>query len=157
MKCSKCDGTGNDLAHLWPDGTPAACEACDGYGEVEQPDPPPPTARTLTEDQWAAEFRPVNNPADDTQLFDTYGDDLAFVQARLKTAPLTVWTWLEGDEGECIVSGFYLVNRIGYFITEVPFPENVFITVEVEMTDGQRELAAEDPRLAESQANCEMP
>ncbi len=30
--CEKCNGTGKDLAHKWPDGTPAACESCDGYG-----------------------------------------------------------------------------------------------------------------------------
>lgn len=30
--CQICNGTGQDRAHFWPDGSPAACQRCDGYG-----------------------------------------------------------------------------------------------------------------------------
>jgi hypothetical protein len=40
--CPACNGTGHDKAHEWPDGSPAACEPCDGYGRppVEAPEAP---------------------------------------------------------------------------------------------------------------------
>ncbi len=37
--CPKCNGSGQDLEHEWPDKTPAACEMCEGYGEVFELDP----------------------------------------------------------------------------------------------------------------------
>jgi hypothetical protein len=33
--CPACEGTGVDNEHKWPDGSPSACETCDGYGVVE--------------------------------------------------------------------------------------------------------------------------
>lgn len=49
--CPQCHGTGQDTAHRHTDGTPAACETCDGYGTTTPslhhsttPSlPPPPT------------------------------------------------------------------------------------------------------------------
>ena len=34
VKCPKCEGSGKDMAHKHEDGTPAACEHCDGYGKL---------------------------------------------------------------------------------------------------------------------------
>lgn len=36
VACPICKGTGIDFNHLWPDGTPAYCEECGGYGEVNK-------------------------------------------------------------------------------------------------------------------------
>lgn len=30
--CPVCEGTGHDAGHHWPDGSPASCEICEGYG-----------------------------------------------------------------------------------------------------------------------------
>ena len=52
-------------------------------------------------------------------LLETFGDDLA----RVRSAPSGhVWTVLEGDDGNLYVSaGFHFVNRVAYFISEVPW------------------------------------
>lgn len=31
-KCRVCQGTGQDEHHKYPDGAPAACKHCEGYG-----------------------------------------------------------------------------------------------------------------------------
>lgn len=78
-------------------------------------------------DQWADTFRPITNhilerESCDGLLFETFGAELDFVLHTQALSPLNVWTMVEGDEGDWYVSqGFHLVNRIGYFVTEVPF------------------------------------
>lgn len=32
--CKKCNGSGLDKKHTWPDGSFASCEECEGYGEI---------------------------------------------------------------------------------------------------------------------------
>jgi len=94
----------------------------------------------MTEDEWFAKFKPKVVPTGFPQggwgteegsiLFETFGDSLVEVN---KTGPLHVWTLIDGDEGgQYIVSGMHFVNRIGYFITEVPYEENKFYEIEVD-------------------------
>lgn len=48
--------------------------------------------------------------------------------------PRTVWTVLDGDDGDLYVaSGYHFVNRIGYLVSTVPIPEGTFIQVHIEM------------------------
>lgn len=64
-------------------------------------------------------------------LFETYGDELAFVRQQ---DPDTIWTLLDGDDGDLYVaSGYHLVNRIGYLISTVPVPDDLFIQVHIPM------------------------
>ena len=52
-------------------------------------------------------------------LFETYGEELAFVRTQ---DPKTVWTLLDGDDGDLyLVSGYHFVNRIGYRVARVWF------------------------------------
>ena len=67
-------------------------------------------------DEWAAKYKPVG--AEDNQMLETYGADL---QTVLGTHPKYVWTWMQGDMSDIISAGYHLVNRIGYYITEVPW------------------------------------
>jgi hypothetical protein len=89
----------------------------------------------ISDDEWTDLFRPIKNPVTrdsscDNEMFETYGDDLDFV---LKQNPLCVWTYQDDDNGiPCITSGYHLVNRIGYFVTEVPFDEGQDIHVQLE-------------------------
>lgn len=75
-------------------------------------------------DAWEAKYQPMQNPFGDKgrngTMFETYGEDLAFVS---KVPDNQVWTWVDGDEGTWIISGFHWVNRIGYFIATVPLEE----------------------------------
>jgi len=93
----------------------------------------------LTEDEWFKQFNPIPNHLDeyasfegeDEQgtMFETYGDELEFVLAQ---NPNTVWTYADGDNGGTYIwNGYRLVNRIGYFITAVPFDDTKDYQIEV--------------------------
>lgn len=96
----------------------------------------------LTEDTFAAIFKPVKNhlvefPSFDWgdgfgTLFETYGDEHDYVTTQNTQH---VWTLCSGEQNDHIISGYHLVNRIGYFITENPFPEGVEIKVSLPNVD----------------------
>ena len=83
----------------------------------------------LTEEQWFDTFKPIPNHIDDNAsfqtedgigyMFETYDDELRFVQSQ---EPNRIWTYCDGDNGGTyIFQGMRIVNRIGYFVTAVPF------------------------------------
>lgn len=64
-------------------------------------------------------------------LFETYGEELEFVQRQ---DPRTVWTLVDGDDGDqYLVSGLHFVNRIGYLVSTVPVPDDTDIEVHIPM------------------------
>jgi hypothetical protein len=66
-------------------------------------------------------------------LFETYGDEFAFVRRQ---DPRYVWTFLDGDDGDqYVVSGQHFVNRIGYLISKVPDTEGIFVEVRIPSSD----------------------
>ena len=74
-------------------------------------------------DQWIEQFQPIKNTISnreemDGTLFETFKEDLAHVQSQ--AANLTVWTWVDCDGVDIIQSNMTTINRVGYFITEVP-------------------------------------
>ena len=74
-------------------------------------------------DKWEAKFKPIKNEmvADpDQQMFETYGEELDFVCTQDNKY---VWTWIQGDMSDLIVAGYHYVNRLGYYITEVPWDD----------------------------------
>lgn len=78
----------------------------------------------LTWEQFEEEFKPIKNhlvPDPDQQMFETYGDELEFVRQQ---NPLNIWTYGDGDYCSFISNGYHLINRIGYYITEVPWEED---------------------------------
>ena len=76
--------------------------------------------------EWDAKYKPITNSFDDNAslggvMFETYGDELQFVILQNNNH---IWTYQDGDDGEPIItSGYHLFNRIGYFITEVPWED----------------------------------
>ena len=73
-------------------------------------------------DTWEAKYKPIKNHFDGSDKFETYGEELAFV---LGADPKCIWTLVDGDDGNLyIVDGYHLVNRVNYFITEVPYEGN---------------------------------
>ena len=89
----------------------------------------------LTEDEWIATYKPIKNHLDTNasfngEMFETYGQEVEFVKQQ---NPNTIWMYGDGDDGGGYVwSGWGFVNRIGYFITEVPFPDNT--TIQIQLT-----------------------
>jgi hypothetical protein len=66
------------------------------------------------------------------RMFETYGEELAAVEAADRENPRKVWTITEVDDDEnpfVIQSGMRFVNRFGYMITEEEFAEGEEITV----------------------------
>jgi hypothetical protein len=44
--------------------------------------------------------------------------------------PNKIWTLVDGEDGQTIIiNGWAMVNRIGYFITEVPYDDMLDIVV----------------------------
>lgn len=79
-------------------------------------------------------YKPIKNHIDtnasfDGYMFETYGKEVDFVKSQ---SPSNIWMYGDGDDGGSFIwSGWGFVNRIGYFITEVPFPDNTDIQIRV--------------------------
>lgn len=85
-------------------------------------------------EEWADIYKPKHNhlvKSPDQMHFETYGIELGYVLATADLEPDRVWTLVDGDDGTYIINGYHLVNRISYFITEVPFTGD-FLEVEDE-------------------------
>ena len=84
---------------------------------------------------WEDLYLPVPKTADESEswgglLYETYGDDLAYVLSVAQKEPRRVWTWVDAEGGSYIINGYHLVNRIAYFITEVEWSQGDDIQVE---------------------------
>lgn len=76
--------------------------------------------------EWAEKYKPIRNNIDENSSFDgvmfeTYGAELNFILDQNKTNTKKVWTLIQGYDGGYIVAGLWHVNRLGYFITEIPW------------------------------------
>lgn len=80
----------------------------------------------LSEAEFAEQYPLRQNHYRDGFLFETFGEELAFV---MKQDPRTIWTLVDGDDGPCIISGIHYVNRIGYFVSSIPAPRAATICV----------------------------
>ena len=114
------------------------------------------TSIELSEDAFAAMFRPLANQLNSHAsfdwgagygtLFETYGEELDYVRSQ---DPAKIWTLQSGD-GDFITSGYHLVNRVGYFVTEVPLPAglDILVTLPEPLEDASSHVLP--PRIAES-------
>ena len=88
----------------------------------------------LTEEEWFNTYKPIKNnlvesSSFDGHMFETYGEEVEFVKAQDENR---IWMLGDGDDGGMYIwSGWGFVNRIGYFVTEVPFPDNTIIQIQV--------------------------
>jgi hypothetical protein len=98
----------------------------------------PNTFIEMTEEEWFNTYKPIENHLDtnssfDGHMFETYGSEVAFVKSQ---SPDKIWMFGDGDDGGLYIwSGWGFVNRLGYFITEVPCPENTTIQIMVAEPD----------------------
>lgn len=69
------------------------------------------------------EHKPINNKfRPEEQMFETFGPELEFVKAQPEN---NVWTLMDDDDGNPVITtGFHVVNRIGYYVTEVPWTKH---------------------------------
>jgi hypothetical protein len=91
----------------------------------------------LTWKEFEEKFKPIKNHLvndPDQRMFETYGEEVDFVISQ--TEARKVWTWLDGDYSSWVMSGYHWVNRIGYYVCEVPYDEDteyeIMLSVEEE-------------------------
>ena len=76
---------------------------------------------TLHEDAFYAFFRPYRHSQSGCDIWggigpETFGEDLELV----KSLPVTnVWTVVDGDSDQWILTGIHTVNRVCYLVTEI--------------------------------------
>jgi hypothetical protein len=69
------------------------------------------------------------NASFDGLMFETYGDEVEYVKTKQHDR---IWMYGQGDDGGLYIwSGWGFVNRIGYFISENPVPDNTTIQIMV--------------------------
>jgi hypothetical protein len=92
----------------------------------------------MTMEEWEATYKPISNHIDsnasfDGAMFETYGSEVEFVKSQ---SPANIWMFGDGDDGGLYIwNGWGFVNRLGYFITEVPCPDGLTIQVQVAEPD----------------------
>jgi hypothetical protein len=86
-------------------------------------------------DAFVEKYKPIKNhfSSDPDQfMFETYGDEVDYVILQDNK---NVWTWVDGDGSDLLVAGYHYVNRVGYYITELPWEDDddyVLLSEEVE-------------------------
>jgi hypothetical protein len=92
----------------------------------------------MTFEEADEKFRFMVNNYDDNAsfeglMFETYGDEVEYVKTKPQNR---IWMYGQGDDGGLYIwSGWGFVNRIGYFISEQPVPDNTTIQIMVSEPD----------------------
>lgn len=74
-------------------------------------------------DEWAEKFKPQDNHFNGQgKMYETYGEEYEYVKS---IHPNFVWTYVDGDMSSLIIAGHHWVNRIGYYITENPWSDDM--------------------------------
>lgn len=73
----------------------------------------------LEYDEWFDKYKPITNDHDEIKVYETYGKDLEFIESIIDDN--RVWTFLDGGDFSVITNGAMFVNRLCYYVTEVPW------------------------------------
>lgn len=112
----------------------------------------------ILQSEWEATYKPIKNENNDWggtySAFETYSPEVDFVWSKPDNL---VWTEIDGDEGSYIIAGKHLVNRLQYYVCEVPWTdENLMAVISVEkmceICDGTGEQLLEDDEVE----NCDV-
>ena len=64
-------------------------------------------------------------------MYETFGEELEYIQSLIKEEKgKHVWTIIECEDDFVISAGYYIVNRMGYIVTEKPWVEQYSQVVE---------------------------
>ena len=91
----------------------------------------------INTDQFFDTYKPIANQFDSNAswggcMFETYGEELEFVMAQ---DPNHIWTIVDGEDDVEITNGYHLVNRIGYFVSEVASPDDFVLVRDEDESD----------------------
>ena len=116
----------------------------------------------LSHDAWVEKYKPIKNhithsPDDHAEydMFETYGEEWDFVRTQ---DPHYVWTYIDGDSSSLLVQGTAYVNRISYYVCEVPWTdgpdETVVISIDSECMCYNEDREDEDGEYGA--ADCDL-
>lgn len=83
-------------------------------------------------EDWEEMYKPIKNSIVehanyDGLMYETYGKEVDIVWEQ---DPKNVWTLIDGEGRDLwIIQGRHHVNRLGYFITEKPWNDDVTVDV----------------------------
>lgn len=122
----------------------------DAFMGTDTPDSDP---SVITEDFWFEHYKPIENDIDPNSMFDgcffeTYGPEYDKV---LAAEPNKVWTLLDDGDKQFIRAGWCFVNRLAYFITEVPWTDD---SMEVHWDQDYRQDAVMDEEQEEGASHA---
>jgi len=83
--------------------------------------------KNITYEEWFEQFKPVFQSEDaqfDGYCIDDYNSPLIENCDADK-----IWTLITEGENMYIIEGFHFVDRMGYFITELPFEGSVIVNM----------------------------
>lgn len=93
----------------------------------------------MTYDEWVEKHKPIKNHIDpnyahDGTMFETFGSELDFIHKSKKS---NVWTLVSDDDDNwIIITNYHYVNRLGYFVTELPWEDE---NMEIMYAEGEDE------------------
>lgn len=97
----------------------------------------------ISTDEWLEKYKPLKDSFGEVRIFETYGAEVEFVKSQ---DPLKVWTLLDDGEGEVIISGWHFINRVSYYIAELPFGENEEVWVFDEVSEDLKNYKEEEQK-----------
>ena len=82
--------------------------------------------------EWERTYQPLQNPDnEDTgfwgKMFETYGEDESYVMSEPNKH---VWTLVDHNPNSVyldLIPGYHLVDRLGYFISNVPWEDEELV------------------------------
>jgi hypothetical protein len=123
----------NLLEHIYEE---IRCEVNPGFSSgLKNIEARSQTSGRVSYAKWEERFVPKNNPFFETTtgandvMLETYGIELEYVKKVYGENPACVWTLVDVDGKLYITPGYHYVNRVGYFITELPCPDGVVYNV----------------------------
>ena len=96
-------------------------------------------------------YKPINNKflKHDDKMYETFGQEVEYIQNH---DPKYVWTLVSGDMCDLVVAGYAYVNRLGYYVTEVPWEnEEDYVLISVE-----KECECYDEETGEGKEDCQL-
>jgi hypothetical protein len=107
----------------------------------------------ITYSEWEEKFKPTTNHLakyPDGINFETYGAEVEFVQSKIDER--MVWTWLDADMCSVIANGYHYVNRLNYFVCEVPYEEDTDYQI---ITSTETECVCYDEETGDGKEDCD--
>jgi len=100
---------------------------------------------------WEDKFKPKKNHFKDydEHMFETYGEEYEYIQSL---DPRYVWTNVQGDMSDLLVAGLHYVNRLCYYVTEVPWEDDMDIV----LLSVEKECECYDEDSGEGSEDCKI-